>query len=395
MRMNRFGLPSLLLAGALAGALAGCAMRPGRSAGQGGAPMSPAAAAAANEAARMWLNPALREEVPPPVFPNQKAPPFQFPETPPQTHGIDLTVHDRDTAERYFKWLCEHDAEVRVNRVVDDVESVFAMRHRPHYSSGAHAEVHHRFYLEDPWGETRDSSIMSTDSGNPYVPSYFTESEWILPGKQSLWYGPKGFHVYFPKLGYEFYERPVIERERNLRITAPYVRFERNIPADSAVTSDERDIHDFGIGNGRARTENRFRQPGEVWLWVPLVHQEQIRQPRPKAIEAPTSRYGFFWRGIQRSPQDRFLNIGGGEEYIVDFADNSIVAFRRNFVLADGTPGDGRAIDWARRKTCIATHYQWIQTVLRPADALARRGIDLKTHPTPEEVPGSAGKLNR
>ena len=46
------------------------------------------------------------------------------------------------------------------------------------------------------------------------------------------------------------------------------------------------------------------------------------RKSQPPLVEERVaqlkSRYGFTWRGIERSPQDRELGIGGGELIVLD-----------------------------------------------------------------------------
>lgn len=331
-------------------------------------------------------SPGCRERVPGPFFPHLSAPPFKYPEAKPQTHGLDLTQLNYKTAEAYFKWLCTNEAGTWVYRKVSDVDGVFAMRNRPMYGAPVWQRFD-RFYVEDPWGQINGGFVMSS-YGGVYTGNYHTEGSYLLPEKVNG-FGPRAFRAFEVQKGFDFYERPVLPEETLKYRGFKYLRFERPWPKQPSYTSDVKDFFAFGPGASGPGADPRDRKAGEVWLWALLAEREALVDPKPHPTNEIKSRYGFFWRGIERTPQDRLLGIGGGEEFVVDLKTNEIIALRRGFVWLDRKfyqPSTHTHVDWVRRQSCAPEKEFLLSAAVRPRDPIVTRGIDLRTAPTPEEL---------
>ena len=335
-------------------------------------------------------SPECREQVPEPIFPNSDAPPFKYPGAKQQTHGLDLTQLTYETAEAYFKWLCTNEAGTWVYRKVDDVQGVFAMRNRPTHDYPGDWARFNRYFVEDPWGQINGSYAMESYDAAISAGRHITEARYLLP-HGTEWGGPSQMEAFDVRRGFEFFERPPLPEERKRFPGALYLRFTRVWPEQAAFSSDIKDV-DFG-GKAPARYEElrlapRGRKPGQVLLWAPRKDRAKWIEPPPVPVNEIRSRYGFFWRGIERSPQDRVLGIGGGEEFIVDLKTNEIVALRRGFVWVDRkwyVPSASTAVDWYQRQSCSANTEFLLFEALRPRDPIAAHSIDLRTAPSPQE----------
>jgi hypothetical protein len=83
------------------------------------------------------------------------------------------------------------------------------------------------------------------------------------------------------------------------------------------------------------------------------------------------SRYGFTWRGIERSPQDRELGIAGGELIVLDLQTNEILAVRRGFIRSGDVRNSPTGIWWLVGHVChektVATTKDFLHRVLNPS----------------------------
>ncbi len=323
-------------------------------------------------------SPECREKVPPAVFPNPKAPPFRYPEAKPQTHGLDLSRLEVGVADAYFKWLCENEAGTWIYRSVSNVDGVFAMRNRPRYVYPGLWERWDRYYVEDPWGEIQTTEAQQTGGEN-----------WFLMPRATLRGAPVGYDPYDPAEGYEFYERPVLPKEAKKYPGFKFLRFKRLWPLEPSYGSDYKEPW-YGRPqppSPEARPKDA-RRPGQVIVYsTPDESSERITYPKPEPTNTIQSRYGFFWRGIERTPFDRPLGIGGGEEFIVDLKTNEMLALRREFVrIPGGKPSRDNKLDWTEAKSCRGDIHKVLRDVLVPLDPIKARGIDLRTAPTPHEL---------
>src|SRR6266568_2409745 len=92
------------------------------------------------------------------------------------------------------------------------------------------------------------------------------------------------------------------------------------------------------------------------------------------------SRYGWTWRGIERSEHDRPLGIGGGEVVVFDLQTNEVLAFRRNFRRS--VPGTGD-VDWTTGRQCLKfENMPLLIKVLRQADPFRNAPV-----PNPQNKP--------
>ncbi|GAA5161991.1 hypothetical protein [Viridibacterium curvum] len=336
-------------------------------------------------------SPDCREEVPEPKLPSWAAP-IPYPAAVPQTHGLDLARHDEATAAAYFKWLCEHDAGEWVYRRVDNVDGVFEMRDRPYHSGGLW-EQFNRYYLEDPWGQVSDRnlgpetlSLHRLSGDRSYV---------LLDGRGFL--GPVGFNQYSLKETYNYYERPVTQEEYLNALRYPhayghlngpsYLRFMRPWPEEPYFTSDKKELRRYSevLAPGlEAARPFQQRKPGEVMLWARNREHARLIKLAPEPTNEIRSRYGFTWRGITRSENDRALGIAGTEELVVDLQTGELLFLRRVFIKGPSV-GAKNMIAWRERQQCPMAK-EVLVDILRPALPTQLRGLDLAKLPAPDEA---------
>lgn len=330
-------------------------------------------------------DPSFRENAPPAVFPNSAIPP-KYPEPKPQTHGLDLSKHDWPTARAYFKWLCENEAGEFIYRTVENVDSVFEMRRRAEYA--ADWRIYDRYYLEDPWGWPPSANGVD-GIANPY--NYVMPSDYGVSYKDPGQWRQKGdYFRYIAENGYSVLERVTTSLDRQRYGDAPIVRFTRVWPTHPEYDRD---------GKGQVRMfQLRKHLNAPLRSELPpaglFEHSEALRSPDRKrfddaqravgqiiplveAVHDIKSRYGYMWRGIERSPHDRELGIGGGEVLVFDLQTNEVLAVRRNFRLS-GTFAGTRNVDWLAGQQCLDFGYGPLlhKKVLKPADPYKNLNIE-------------------
>lgn len=321
-------------------------------------------------------SPECRERVPPAVFPNPKAPPFRYPEAKPQTHGLDLSRLEVEVADAYFKWLCENEAGTWIYRSVSNVDGVFAMRNRPRYVYPGLWERWDRYYVEDPWGEIQTTEAQRTD----------WENSFLMPDA-TIRGAPVAFNAYDAQNGYEFYERPVLPKEAKKYPGFRFLRFKRPWPLEPSYGSDYKEPWYERLPPAPEARPKDARRPGQVIVYASVREFDRMTYPKPEPTNTLKSRYGFFWRGIERTPFDRPLGVGGGEEFIVDLRTNEILALHREFVrIPGGKPSRDNKLDWTEAKSCKGNIHKVLRDVLLPLDPIKARGIDLHSAPTPNEL---------
>lgn len=146
---------------------------------------------------------------------------------------------------------------------------------------------------------------------------------------------------------YGFLERASAS-DANSSPTPPYTHFFRDEGAFPGTTT-------------QSAINNRFVQVPKV------VAKEEALVLR--------SRYGYFWRGIDR-PHDRELAIAGSEIVVVDLKTNEILAVRRGFIRTGKSRGSPGGIWWANGLTCPnlprSDARDFIYSVLKPVDLNSR-----------------------
>ncbi|MFT3734941.1 MAG: hypothetical protein QM776_07955 [Rhodocyclaceae bacterium] len=332
---------------------------------------------------RPLSGPGCREEVPGPFFVVPEAPPFQYPPAAPQTHGLDLGVINEATSKAYFKWLCDNEAGDWIYKAVRNVDGFFAMRNRdssdfPNLNGWPLTD---RYYVEDPWGQ-----IWNRIPNSAVVPAlktgHWSRSDKLLPN------GPfalGGFSTMAVQDGFEFFERPLTREEQQKYKGFRFARYQRPWPADAKFASDLKDVAP------NPRIEERYRRkPGEVWMLVPDTRRVAIHDIPLEPTNEIRSRYGFFWRGIERTPQDRLHGIAGTEDFVIDMQTNEILSLKRSFVRAlynSKPPGTTTSWEWREECPSSATWRLAYKGVLIPRDPFSAGDKDLTRLPGPYEDP--------
>lgn len=276
--------------------------------------------------ARYWLphnDPAIRQQTPPPVFPYADMPPFKWPEAPHQTHGLDLTKRDYDTAKAYYKWLCEHDAGAWFYRTVSSGGRYFEMR--PGWKPSL-AMVHDRYYLEMP--TDYNGFIATRGEERPLYHDKLSEAEraehtligiWLTIGVR-ISAGPRDTPEdrafindhwrYIPESQNDSWEKPMPEHLQAQHPGYRFLRYTREQPSTiKAVVYQGQTIQTYE-GNAKYKPPIRIEPTNEL-----------------------RARYGFTWRGIERSIHDRELGIAGGEWLVIDLKTGELLGLHRTFML--------------------------------------------------------------
>lgn len=322
-------------------------------------------------------DPNYRENAPPAYFPNSKIPP-KFPEAKPQTHGLDLSKRDWETAKAYFKWLCANEAGEFIYRTVDNVDSVFEMRRRPEYAWDW--RVFDRYFLEDPWGWPVTANGRE-EIGDPYnyvMPNTLGGVSYKDPAQ---WRQKGDYFRYFPEQSPPVLERVTTPLDRQRYGDAPFVRFTRVWPSQPEYDRDEKgNIRMFQLRKhlnapprselpdaGSFESEAVYKSPNRE-LFDNVKRSVGHIVPKVEAVHDIKSRYGIMWRGIERTPDDRELGIGGGEVLVFDLQTNEVLAVRRNFRLS-GTYKGTRNVDWLAGQQCMDFGFSTLhKKVLKPID---------------------------
>jgi hypothetical protein len=328
-------------------------------------------------------DPRFRENAPAAVFPNTTIAP-QWPLPAPQTHALDLSRHDEATSRAYFKWLCDNEAGEFIYKTVEGVESVFTMRRRVGFDRDF--RFRDRYYLEDPWGAIPwDTGLEDLGEANPsgflMANDYRNFKGWSEHGD---------YFQYFP--GYMTLERVAAPLENQRYGPGPYIRYTRVWPTHPD--------YDHGPdGQVRMFQQRKYlNAPPKETVTAPLwwekarlsankeEHEAALRAvgfvpAMGETVNKIQSRYGWTWRGIERSQHDRPLGIGGGEVIVFDLQTNEVLAYRRNFRRTVAGSGD---VDWTTGRQCLKfENMALFVKVLKQRDPF--RGIQVhdRTKPNP------------
>jgi hypothetical protein len=197
-----------------------------------------------------------------------------------------------------------------VYRRVIDVDGIYQIRPRVYPSEAMYAE---RYRLEDPLGTSKsrfgavymppfDSNDPRYRVGNAWM--YEKDVERSIRGFRETIATPRYNPGQFkPEQDYKFVEQPNFVTKDTK--AAPYTRSYRN--PKMRVVGKEPPNATWGV----LKWENDN------------IITEEVRELR--------ARYGFTWRGISRSAEDRKIGIAGTEMIVVDLKTNEILALRREF----------------------------------------------------------------
>jgi hypothetical protein len=329
-------------------------------------------------------DPNFRENAEPAYFPNQAIPP-KYPEPKPQTHGLDLTKRDWATSTAYFKWLCENEAGEFIYRTVDNVDAVFEMRRRPEFDRDW--RLLDRYYLEDPsgWPITASGREEIFDPYMYVMPSTICGVSYKDPAQ---WCQRGDYIRYQPEFRGPVFERVTSTLEKQRYGDARFMRFTRVWPTHPEYDRDAKGrVRMFQLRKhlnvpplsqlphfGSFEAQNVYRSPDRK-LYDNVRRSQGHIIPDVQPTNEIKSHYGFMWRGIERSPHDRELGIGGGEVLVFDLQTNEVLAVRRNFRLS-GTIAGTRNVDWLNAKECLSFDFEDLHPkVLKPIDPYKDRDL--------------------
>lgn len=281
--------------------------------------------------------------------------------------------------------MCANEAGEFIYRTVEDVDSVFEMRRRPEFDYDW--RLVDRYYLEDPWGWP-----ITANGGDKihHEYDYVMVGDYKISGKDSGRWRQKGdYFRYLPELSFPVLERVATLMDRQRYGDAPFVRFTRAWPTHPEYDRDANgQIRMFQLRkylnappkeelpmSGSFEEEAAFRSPNRK-QYDDMKRAVGYIIPQVDAVQDIKSRYGFMWRGIERSPHDRELGIGGGEILVLDLQTNDVLAVRRNFRLARTIAGS-RNVDWLRGMQCLDFGYAFLhKKVLKPTDPYKNLNIE-------------------
>ena len=254
----------------------------------------------------------------------------------------------------YWRKLCKLEAGEFVFRTVKDVEGIYLVR--PRFMNDSiygpeSAVLFDRYAPEDPagWSDAPiEYSHFIGNLGSPgdrilfkvvELPYYSIEElrQWVpLYGRSGQVLNPQ----FLVQQKEQFYNAKLSEMHR-------YEHF------------DWRDIMIRRGGSGRFL---RYSHSGEPLVDVDgerkygkyqkgvMTRRTTFHPVVEERVETIRSRYGIYWRGIDR-PNDRQMGIGGGEVLLLDLQTNEILAVKRSFVLG-AENWLGHDIYWVSKATC-------------------------------------------
>lgn len=254
----------------------------------------------------------------PEYWPYPDAPPVKWPEAPnPPTYREGMSKQE------YFQALCEKEAGWFIYRSVENVDGIYEVRPRFH---DVDRQLGDPYVVEDPWSATLAGWVSSVP---PYAIQPYRGKYAFLESKRNYGRDDKAF----------IFKNGLFEQEKS---SAQYYRYFRD--------ENRKPVVDFLTGrNGKLLT-------------VPFIVEQA-------AINKPSARFGFTWRGIVRPHFAEFL-IQGGELIVLDLQTNEILGVRRTFMAH----GDGKS-SWLNAPACPnlreidkswKTDWQFIQAVLKP-----------------------------
>ena len=211
------------------------------------------------------------------------------------------------TPEQYFDHLCKTEAGEFIYKTVENVDGLLQMRPRKRATD---YELEHLYVLEDPYGHTTDESYLVQDS---YVQ---------------------------PATGrYQFLEMPLSKSSSAGEQYRRYYRDENAHPGKKYQTA----INGQGV-------------------FVPYIVADAT-------VSDIKSRFGYTWRGIDRS-HDRELGIAGGELIVLDLKTNEVLAVRRGYMRTGFVRNNLTGVWWLTGPSCpnrgTKLTFKFIQEVLRP-----------------------------
>ena len=254
----------------------------------------------------------------------------------------------------YWRKLCKLEAGEFVFRTVKDVEGIYLVR--PRFISDVTFDfdsplLFDRYAPENPagWSDLEISySLLISLLGTP--------------GEKLLYQ-----RVEMPHYSVEQLRQWVPLYGRSGQVLNPQFLVQQKEQFYNAKLSDMNqyehfDWRDIMIRRGGSGPFMRYSHSGEPLVDVEgekkygkyqkgvMTRRTTFHPVVEERVETIRSRYGIFWRGIDR-PNDRQMGIGGGEVLLLDLQTNEILAVKRSFVLG-AENWQGRDIYWRTQAIC-------------------------------------------
>lgn len=204
-------------------------------------------------------------------------------------------------AVQYFNHLCETEAGEWIFRKVEKVEGLYFARPQGPPSSDT---------LADPFGP-------------PWIQRVF-----LLTGESLRWQG--GWFIEPPNTNYRFVEQPRRDVKWQAGISEPYVRL---------------------FGYTRTYESNPVYWKEHIPGAERFINVEDKDPMLVIAVTQPTVRYGYTWRGLKRQA-DRENSIAGGELLIYDLQTKTVLAVKRQFLVARSVHRTHEKAAWEIAASC-------------------------------------------
>jgi hypothetical protein len=225
--------------------------------------------------------------------------------------------------DRYFEFLCKHEAGEWVFKTVDNVEGVFQMRPREKATT---EEFESRFAMEDPYGYTdwEARHVATLFVGPPRAIFHYLES--TLPPSRTLWrfdrplvHSQGTYWTYYGYVGTQDKKSPMqvegVDRRRSRYgftwrgIRRPHDR-ELGIAGGELIVVDLDTNEVLGIRRGFVRTGRVRNVPGGVhWEFAPgcmILHRPSDGKLVSKDID-----FVYWFVSKVLLPKRERLNTGG------------------------------------------------------------------------------------
>jgi hypothetical protein len=195
------------------------------------------------------------------------------------------------TPEQYFEHLCKTEAGEFIYKTVENVEGLYLMRARTRPTD---YELENLYALEDPYGAVQAGASK-----------------------------PQDYLIQLPFGPYAFLEMPS-SSESKTRSADGYTRYFRGSP------------------------ENSKRE----FVYMKDSHSERVPYiVETESITSLKSRFGYTWRGIQRS-HDRELGVAGSEWMVLDLETKEVLGVQRWFIRSGGIRDNLTGIWWLNGQVC-------------------------------------------
>ena len=240
------------------------------------------------------------------------------------------------TPQEYFDHLCKTEAGEFIYKTVENVEGIYQMRPRERATDFMLQDL---YALEDPYGPVYGQEF---NMGPDALKVGTIQSGFVNPSYADAVMGANV--LYKPDQNYKFMEKPIPTHLQKLQDDKKYLRYTR--------PNTEKMI----FANGQY-VYPRNEQPKLI--------EEQVKELK--------SRYGFTWRGINRS-HDREIGIASGELIVLDIQTNEVLGVRRGYLRTANVRETGGRVWWLGARACPSNlpgvDHAFIHKVLKPSKSI-------------------------